>query len=291
MQCTTCAADIFTMSQDENLGDSATTLEQAVTNLTATVASIQEENRTQWKIIGERLNRLEKRVEGNGKEENVDSSDEDVTLRNFSWINNVAPDSRSSWTGTPATQPLGGEAPVTIQSRSLKWEYETLCDSVSRVKLPPRYRMNDSKIGINAKDKEQAAILVRNGRFIETGMKLLLEAQKNWGDYSTVAEILDGIMLCMTAHMRYVQEHNSLYVVGQYGSQAKSVFKSIQRITSNLQPEDIEDLKTTVSILLQQTQSMAPSGSSQMRGGFRQQNNRFRGGNFRGFRGRGGQNQ
>lgn len=84
------------MSQDENLGDSATTLEQAVTNLTATVASIQEENRTQWKIIGERLNCFKKRVEGNGKEENVDSSDEDVTLRNFSWINNVAPDSRSS---------------------------------------------------------------------------------------------------------------------------------------------------------------------------------------------------
>ena len=212
---------------------------------------------------------MEKRVEGNGKEENVDSSDEDVTLRNFSWINNVAPDNRSSWTGTPATQPLGGEAPVTIQSRSLKWEYETLRDSVSRVKLPPRYRMNDSKIGINAKDEEQAAILVRNGRFIETGMKLLLEAQKNWGDYSTVAEILDGIMLCMTAHMQYVQEHNSLYVAGQYGSQAKSAFKSIQRNTSNLQPEDIEDLKTTVSILLQQTQSMAPSGSSQMRGRFR----------------------
>lgn len=57
-----------------------------------------------------------------------------------------------------------------------------MCDSVSRVKLPPRYRMNNGKIGINAKDKEQAAILVRNGRFIETGMKLLLEAQKNWGD-------------------------------------------------------------------------------------------------------------
>ena len=95
-------------------------------------------------------------------------------------------------------------------------------------------------------------------------------------------------MVSLTAHMRYIQEeHNGLYVARQYGSQAKSVFKSIQRNMSNLRPEDIEDLKTTVVILPQAVQQSNSHNSSQnqhyMRGGFWQAQ-RFRGG----YRGHGG---
>ena len=100
-----------------------------------------------------------------------------------------------------------------------------------------------------------------------------------------MSELLDGVLLSMTAHMRYLQEeHNGLYVAGQYGNQVKSVFKSLQRNSSNLRPEDIEDLKTTVSILpAQQVNSYNQQPQPFMRGGFRS-GSRFRGG----FRGRGG---
>ena len=187
-------------------------------------------------------------------------------------------------TGVSVDQKLS-EASTLIQSKDLKWEYEALRDSVARIKLPLRYRMNDSKAGINAKDKEQAAILVRSGKFIETSLKMLFEAQKNWGNSDQVADCLDGTLTALTAHMRYLQEeHNTLYVSGQYGSQAKAVLKSIQRNTSNLQPEDIEDLKTTVAILPPQPQvvSQGYSQNQNYRGSFRF-TNRFRGG----FRGRG----
>ena len=71
--------------------------------------------------------------------------------------------------------------------------------------------------------------------------------------------------------MRYLQEeHNGLYVAGQYGSQAKSVFKSLQRNSSNLQPEDIEDLKMMVAILPHPVQQVSSQNNQFMRGGFRQ---------------------
>ena len=229
-------------------------------------------NSANWKEMNERLAVLEdKKYE---REESIEEP------KNFSHVHG-----RHNLAGTPAN--TEGEAPVPIQSRDLKWEYEALRDSVNRIKLPARYRINDSKSGISAKDREQVAVLVRSGKFVETGLKLLLETQKQWGNFQQVAELLDGVQLALTAHMRYLQEeHNGLDVAGQYGMQAKAVFKSIQRNTSNLQPEDIEDLKTMVSILPQPLQQVNSQNSlNSFRGGFRQ-THRSRGNYFRG-RGRG----
>ena len=88
-----------------------------------------------------------------------------------------------------------------------------LRDSLVKIALPPEYRLNDTRSGINGKDKEQAAILARSGRYIGTGLKLVGETQRNWGDWNTVASLLDNTLLCLAAHMRYVQEeYTSLQV-------------------------------------------------------------------------------
>ena len=187
------------------------------------------------------------------------------------------PERRHLRTGVPPIQNEDTMGLTTIKSRNLKWEYEAFKDSVSRLKLPHDYRMYDSRAGINSKDREQAAILVKSGKFIETGLKLLGEMQKNWGNLETMAELLDGIMLSMTAHMRYMQEeYNGLYVGSQYGNHTKSIFNSIQRNTSNLSPEDIEDLKTAVAIT-QRPQGTTHGENNVYRGGFRQTHGRFRG--------------
>ena len=70
--------------------------------------------------------------------------------------------------------------------------------------------------------------------------------------------------------MHYLQEeYSSLQVGGQYGPQTKAVFCSLQRNTSNLNAEAIENLKTAVSI--SQVNSHTPSGNQQsnFRGSFR----------------------
>ena len=148
-----------------------------------------------------------------------------------------------------------------------------LRDSVSKVMLPPEYRMNDNKTGIASKDREQAAVLARSGKFIETSLKLIGEIQKAWqGDLADVASRLDDLTLCQTAHLRFVQEEFAgLQVAGQYGNQVKNVFKSLQRNTSNLNAEGIENLKTAVSIAQPQqttTQGFQQRGSFQPRCSF-----------------------
>ena len=144
--------------------------------------------------------------------------------------------------------PQKEESLTTIQSPNLKWEYEALRDSLVKVVLPPEYRINDPKAGINSKDKEVAAILGRSGRFVETGLKIVSEVQKSWNqDNQSTGVLVDNLLLSLTAHMRYIQEeYTSLQVGGQYGNQTKQVFKSLQRNTSNLNPEGIENLKTAL---------------------------------------------
>ena len=194
--------------------------------------------------------------------------------------------------GSVAQRPGGKpDQPTTIRSKELKWEYEALRDSVARLRLPADYRMNDSKAGISTKDREQAAVLARSGKFIETGLKLMGEVQKHWNRPSEMAEYLDGVLLSMTAHMRYLQEeHGALYVAGQYGDKTKNIYRSMQRCTSNLQPEDIENLKTAVSITPQPVTGTQPQNQQFNRGSFRQSwrgrgHQQYYGGNTGGQRG------
>ena len=292
LQCTTCAADILRMGQSSEYDSLRSSLELVTTQL-----STMENNQASTMLdIQKRLERLEMKKQGGDEpldqESDTEETNGEVLSKKFVQLSGGEGSARNQRTGVPTVD--HDQVPTSIQSKSLRWEYEAVRDSVSRVKLPHRYRMNDSKSGINSKDKEQAAVLVRSSKFIETGLKLLAEAQKIWGNFPVVADVLDGLMLTMTAHMHYVQkEHNGLYVAGQFGPQAKSVFKSVQRNTSNLQPEDIEDLKTMVAILSPQQMSTGNSsfGQSFQRGGFRQQNGCFHPGfrsNFNSFsRGRG----
>ena len=191
-------------------------------------------------------------------------------------------DSSTGKEPTVASESVKEQDPVTtIVSANLRWEYEVLRDSVSKVML------HDHKVGIAQKDREQAAVIGRSGKFVETCLKLMGEIQKIKADGGNFSTHLDNVVLALTAHMRFLQEeHASLSVGGQYGPQTKSIFRSLQRNTSNLNAEGIENLKTAVAI--SQPQQTSNQGPPQRGGGFRP-GFRFRGG-FRG-RGRGYQAQ
>ena len=97
------------------------------------------------------------------------------------------------------------------------------------------------------------------------------EIKKNFGKPQETAKLLDGVLLTLMAHMRYLQEeHGSLYVGGQYGTQTKNIYRSMQKNTSNLTPEDIENLKTAVSITpMPQAFSQDNTQGGGFRGGWR----------------------
>ena len=75
------------------------------------------------------------------------------------------------------------------------------------------------------------------------------ELQSVYGSETKSAEILDQLHTVQKAHMRYIQEeYNSLQIGGQYGPQAKSMFKAIRRNTSVYTPAFIGDIKTVLNV-------------------------------------------
>ena len=263
-------------------GEMATmeSVQESLDSLTKQMTSFGENMNKKHAELAQRISKLE----GNVEEQTVEEDEEEVTTLEVGTFLATQKSKKRVKKNTAATsdppEANAAEGPITIKSKNLRWEYEVLRDSVSRVKLPPLYRMHNSRAGISSKEKEQAAILGRSGKYIETGLKLMTEVKKNWSDADLVSDLLDGVLLSMTAHMRFIQEeYNGLYVGSKYGPDTKSVFKSIQRNTSNMNADDIEDLKTAVSISQPQT-GISHQGRGGFRGGFRGRG--FRGTGFRG---------
>ena len=139
-----------------------------------------------------------------------------------------------------------GLAPSQPDYRS---QYEVIRGSVSNVVLEADFMLNENRAGISANDREQAVVLARNGKFVETQLRLMQELQDNYADQATVAVILDKLHLVQKAQMRYMQEEYScLQVGGQFGQQTKSIFKAIRRQTTAYTPALIEDIKTAVNV-------------------------------------------
>ena len=111
-------------------------------------------------------------------------------------------------------------------------------------------------------------VLGRSAKFVETELKLMQEMQKVFDEEAKVADLMDQLHITQRAHMRYIQEEfNSLQIGGQYGAQAKQMFKSIRRNTTLYTPAFLDDIKTVLNV----------TGASQNQGNPRH----FWGGTFR----------
>ena len=130
-----------------------------------------------------------------------------------------------------------------------KTRYDAIKSSVSRVVLDQDWIAPDSRMGIASADRELAAILARVGKFVETELKLISQIQASYQDEMKVAEYIDQLHVVQKAHMRYIQEeYNSLQLGGQYGSQAKSMFKQIRQNTTVYTPAFVDDIKTVLNV-------------------------------------------
>lgn len=176
------------------------------------------------------------------------------------------------------TEPAGAisvETDLTLKKPGeVHQDFEAIRDSLIRVRLPNDFRLNESKAGIPQKEREHAAVIAKGACFIETNLKILGEIQNNIGEPDTVAELLDHLLTCNSAAIKYFrEEYQGLYVGGKWGGETKQVFKSLRRGTSNLTPDAIEDYKTAIAVTHPQSKPQPPDSA---RGNFR---------GFRGFRG------
>ena len=168
----------------------------------------------------------------------------------------------------PTPELLSGPAPQ--PDANLKGQFEAIRSSVSRTVLQPEWILADNKSGIASADREQAAIIARSAKHVETELKLMQEIQEVIADSAKVAEYLDKLYVVQKAHMRYLQEeYSGVQIGGRYGPQAKAVFRDIRRQTSTYTPALVDDIKTVLNITGgQQRPSFRGRGHQRGRGGF-----------------------
>ena len=152
--------------------------------------------------------------------------------------------------------------PVDVQA-----EYAAIRDAYQRVKLPPDLRLNDSRSGLRRQDQAQFNALVKSARFVETGFKVL--AQMKADDISSnVKRDLDSLFAIHLAHMRYIQnEYSSLIVQGNFDPTTSRLFRQLQRESSGLTGEAIENLQRAAGVTGERVRGASGSGRTTPAGG------------------------
>ncbi|KAJ8030285.1 hypothetical protein HOLleu_26650 [Holothuria leucospilota] len=177
-----------------------------------------------------------------------------------------------------------------VTTANYQEEFQSIRDSLSRLKLPNDLKLNESKQGIRREDQQTLAVLSRCGRYTDTTLKALAAI----GEISEEAprEFLENelaqIIKIQQAQIKYLQdEYANLVVQSKFDKTTSQTFRSLQRNTSGLNANALKNLKLATAIssagLHQQTtsnqrdSSYRPTSQSSWRGSYNPGRQGFRG--------------
>ena len=89
---------------------------------------------------------------------------------------------------------VGATSAIVDDAALLQREFNSLKDSLSRVKLPEELKLVDSKQGIKSKDQPALNIITRCARYAETALKVI----------ATQPEDLKNIYLVLAAQINFL---------------------------------------------------------------------------------------
>jgi hypothetical protein len=130
------------------------------------------------------------------------------------------------------------------QSNDVQREYECLKDSLVKVKLPNEVKLLENKTGIKREDQPHLLTISKSARYTETCLKLI----STFKDNPSVDDI-SQLYTVLVAHINCLQsEYTSLLVKGQFDKDTASLFKCLERNTTQFTPDSLENLKTAAEI-------------------------------------------
>ena len=131
-------------------------------------------------------------------------------------------------------------------STDTQGEFQSLKDSLNKVKLPADVKLNDSRQGIKRTDQPLLNILSKCGRYSETAIKLLCTLEAGT---ELTQGTLDNLFLIQHAQIKYLQEeYASLLVSGQFDSSTAKIFRSLQKNTSGFDHDSLETLRAAATL-------------------------------------------
>ena len=123
-------------------------------------------------------------------------------------------------------------------------EYESIRDSLNRVRLPNSLKLLESKTGIKREDQSMFQSVSKSARYTETCLKLLASF-----DEEVSANDMGQLYNVLAAHMNFLQsEYTSLVVKGQFDKETATLFKCLEKHSSNFKGESLDNLKTAAEI-------------------------------------------
>lgn len=131
-----------------------------------------------------------------------------------------------------------------VATQDIQGEFDSIKDSLSRVKLPPELRLNESRVGIGRTEQPLFALLARSARYVETSIKYLSSL-----DSDPSERTLEDLFRINFAHLKYLQEeYSAVLVQSQFDPKTSKIFKSLQRNTSGLSGDALDNLRHAAAI-------------------------------------------
>uniref|UniRef100_A0A8W8K9C7 Uncharacterized protein n=1 Tax=Magallana gigas TaxID=29159 RepID=A0A8W8K9C7_MAGGI len=125
-------------------------------------------------------------------------------------------------------------------------EFQTLKDTLNRVKLPSELKLNESRQGIQRADQAVYHVLTKCARYAETSLKLLSTIEPGT---KISSETLEQFFLINQAQIQYLQdEYASILVNSQFDSTTSKLFRALQKNTSGLTASSLETLRSAASL-------------------------------------------
>lgn len=141
----------------------------------------------------------------------------------------------------PARSRLDQLASVDIQA-----DFDTIKESLQRVRLDNGCRLNESKTGIGRSEQPLLTVVSKSARYIETSIKYLSIIS---GPEQVTEDNLEELFRIQLAHLRYLQdEYSGLLVQSQFDQRTAKLFKSMQRNTAGLSGQALETLRSAAAI-------------------------------------------
>ena len=132
-----------------------------------------------------------------------------------------------------------------IAEGSIQEEFQTIKDSLQKVKLPADQKLNDSRVGINRAEQPLYNVVSKCGRYIETAIKwvgIQEPGKVSQEDLVTLHNIL-------LANLRYLQsEYQALLVQSQFDKDTSRFFRSLQKDNNNFSETALRNLRAAVEV-------------------------------------------
>ena len=135
--------------------------------------------------------------------------------------------------------------PVDCATEDIQTAFSAIKDTLTKVKLPADLRLCDSWQGIQRADQTTYNILSRCGRYAQTTIKLLSSINDGNIDEESVQQLF-SIQLAQICYLQ--EEYLALVVQSQFNDSTARIFCSLQKNTSGLMPEALQQLKTATAL-------------------------------------------